>query len=115
MSLCIANDLTPPILTGETRTIGFDFGPILNSGVTISSIGSITCTVHYGTDADAGARLIGSPSIVSSQSTGAASAGVAQDIGTMLDGVTYTLTCYVNTSDGQVLGIETHIAAVAPS
>jgi hypothetical protein len=115
MGLCIANDLTPPILTGETRTIGFDFGPILNSGVTIGSIASVTCTVHYGTDASPSSRLIGAPSIVASEATSAASAGVAQNIGTMQNGVTYTLTCYVDTSDGQVLGIETHISCVAPS
>jgi hypothetical protein len=115
MGLCIANDLTPPILTGETRTIGFDFGPIINAGVTISSVQSVTCTVHYGTDASASSRLIGSASIVASEATGAASAGIAQNIGTMQAGVTYTLTCYVNTSDGQVPGIETHIGSIAPS
>jgi|SRR5581483_3708544 len=117
MSLCIANDLDPPILTGETRTIGFDFGPILNSGVAIQSNPqpSISCAVHYGADAAASSRLIGNPSIVASKATGAASAAIAQNIGTMLDGVTYVLTCYVNTSDGQVLGIETHIACEAPA
>lgn len=113
--LYIANDLSPPILTGETRTAGFDFGTILNAGVIISSVASVSCSVHTGTDASVASRLQGGSSIISSASTGAASSAVAQNIGTMLDGVTYTLVCYVNTSDSQVLGIVTHISCEAPS
>ncbi len=108
-----AADLTPPIdATVEVETIAFDFGPALNSGVTISSVASLTCTVHTGIDATPSSRLIGTSAIIASKATGAANAAVAQNIGNMLAGVTYLLQCVANTSDGQKLSLWTRIACV---
>jgi hypothetical protein len=107
-------DLFPPIdATVEQETIGFDFGPALKAGVTITSVATITCAVHSGTDATPSARLVGGSSIVASQATGAPSAAVAQNIGNMLAGVTYVLQCVVNTSDGQKLSLWSRLPCVA--
>ena len=47
--MAIANDLYPPIDAAvELETIGFDFGPALNAGVTVTAILSVTCAVHPG-------------------------------------------------------------------
>jgi hypothetical protein len=116
--MAIANDLYPPIDAAvELETIGFDFGPALNAGVTITAILSVTCAVHpgsIGSDPAPASRLVGTASIVASKATGAANAAVAAQIGAMVGGVVYTLQCVVQTSDGQKLSCVTHIACQAP-
>src|SRR5579872_6288072 len=94
------NDLTPPIdTTVEYEPIGFDFGPILDAGVTIVSIISVTCQVVSGTDPSPASRLTGPATIIASKATGAANAAVSQPIGNMLAWVRYRLQCVVQTSD----------------
>lgn len=110
------NDLTPPIdTTVELLTIGFDFGPVLGVGETIASIASLTCSVYSGTDASPSSRLIGGSSIVASKATGAASSGIAQQVGSMLAGVTYLLQCVVLTTGGNRPSLWTHLSCVQPT
>jgi hypothetical protein len=113
-SMAQAKDLMPPIDAGEEETVGFDFGPILSSGVTITGTPTVTCAAYRGSDAAASSRFVGSAEIVASSKTGAPSAQVNQLVGTMVGGVTYRLQCVVDTSDGQTLSLWAHLACIAP-
>jgi hypothetical protein len=109
------NDFTP-IDTNEDVNLFFDFAPWLNTGVTILSISSVTCAVYSGTDGSPSSRLVGSASIVSSPSTGAASAAVQQKVGnTPIAGVTYRLDATVVTSDSQTLNLWAHQLCSSPN
>lgn len=109
------NDLSPPIAASvEKDTVTFDFGPRLAASVTITSVVSVTCSVHAGVDPTPSARLIGTPQIGASPQTGAASQAVLQQVGTMVGGATYLLQCVVQTSDGNQPSIETHLPCVTP-
>lgn len=110
------NDLMPPIDSSvELLTIAFDFGLVLGVGETIASITSLTCAAYIGTDASPSSRLIGSPSIIASAKTKAASSAVAQQVGSMLAGVTYRLQCVVLTTAVNELSLWTHFACVQPN
>lgn len=112
-------DLTPPIdATLEFETIGFDFGLAMAATATITSVQSLTCTVHgggTGTDATPSSRLIGGSTIVPSKATGLASQAVAQQFGNAVAGVKYLLQCVANTSDGQKLSLWARIDCVLPT
>jgi hypothetical protein len=104
-----AKDFTPPIdATVEYETVSFDFGPAFASGVSISEINSVTCSVSalsQNPDADASSRLSGSPSLAASTTTGVAGGQVNQLVGGMVGGVLYLLRAVVETTDGQTLSL----------
>ena len=101
------NDFSPLDPT-EVITGTLDFGPWLGVGVVLTSVVALTCTVISGTDGVPSSRLVGSSSIVSSPTNGAASAAVRQQWGNMLAGVIYIITVTVSTSDGQTLTLYAH-------
>jgi hypothetical protein len=113
------NQLEPAIdSTVEEETVTFDYGLILATGVTITSVVSVTCNVaagSEGSDPSPASRLINGAQIAASPSTEASLAAVNQLVGDMLGGVTYLLQCVVNTSDGQKLSLWTHLPCVTPA
>lgn len=110
-----ARDFNPPIDADvESQYVLFDFGQILATGVTIVGA-TLTCIVSRGTDSDASTRLIDNPILVSSPSTGAATAAVAQKVGNMVADTVYVIQCVVTTSDDQSLSLWSRLACVAPS
>lgn len=108
--------LTPPIdATLEIETICFDYGLLLQEGApTIVSVGSMICSVIYGTDASASARLIGASAISASRETGASAAAVLQQVGNMVAGVIYLIQCVAVVSDGQHLSLTARLRCVQP-
>ena len=112
--MAATDDLQPPIDPGEIETVSFDFGPALATGETVRTIVSSSCAVLIGTDSSASERILGSPQIVASPSTGLASGGVAMRIGTMIADTVYRLQVFVTTSAGQTLTLYTHIQCAAP-
>lgn len=99
--------------TVEEETVTFDFGLALNGNVSIS-VDEILCIAIVGTDASAGSRLIGDPTVVASPTTGGFNQAVLQLVGTMLAGVTYQLQCVVTTSDGQTLSLRVNWTCATP-
>ncbi len=120
-TMAATRDLSPAIdAVSEYLTITFDFGPMLASAVSISSIVSVTSAVYAGAanagiDAAPGSRLIGSPALAPSPATGLANQAVLQQVGSMVGGVTYTLQCVILTSDGSKPSLWTHLPCVTPS
>src|SRR5271168_3924127 len=110
------NDLSPPIDSSvELLTMGWDFGYVLAAGETIISIVEVTCSVGQfssGADPNLASRMIGEPAIVTSPKTGIAAAAVAQQVGSMLAGVTYRLQCVVLTTQGNQPSLWTHFLCV---
>jgi hypothetical protein len=116
LTMSQARDLSPPMDAAiEQEIVGFDFGPALAAGVTITGVADLACAVYQGADDSPASRLLGAPQIVASSATGAASAQVNQLFGTMVAGTTYRLQCLVTTSDGQTLSLWTHVASSAPN
>lgn len=110
------NDLAPPQdAVVELEGIGFDFGPALATGETITSVTSLTCMVWRGFDQSPSSRLSGPAFIVSSTKTGAPSAQVNQNFGGALGGTTYRLQCVVVTNAGESLSLWTHFGGVTPT
>lgn len=87
---------------GEQPNNTFDFGPWLPAGVTIASVTSVTITAYSGIDPCV--SKVGSNSIVSSPSTGAASAAVLQQFKGLAVGIA-SLAALIVTSDGQTLNL----------
>lgn len=103
--------LEPPIdAVFEVETIGFDFGMILAPGETITAVLQMLCAVLSGIDASPASRLIGTPQVAASNTTGAPRAEVLQKFGTAVAGCSYSLQCVVSTTDGQSLSLITSIA-----
>ena len=94
----------PPKLSGETRTITFDFTSDLAAGETISTE-TVTASVYSGVDA--------SPSAVISGSASASGVVVSQKVTGGVVGVTYKLLCSITTSAAQTLD-KVGLMAVAP-
>jgi hypothetical protein len=112
-----ANDLTPAIdAVTEVKTAAFDFGAVLNPGVSITSVLQMTCSVLEGNqDSTPAARLIGAFAIGQSPYSDAPAQAVYQKVGQMVDGTVYRLLCQVQTSDGQQPQAWTHITCKAPN
>lgn len=105
-----ANDLPTAIDdTVEEVTVTFDFGTFLQSGITITSITSVACSVYQGADPSAASRVVGAPQIGASPSTGQNSQAVLVLVGTMIGGTIYTLQCQVMTSDNQAPSVTTRV------
>jgi hypothetical protein len=105
-----------PLDPNEVVTNTFDLAPWLPTGVTISSISSVSCAVYQGVDAGAASRIVGSPSVVASPSTSAAASAVLFKVGNNpIAGVTYRLQATIVTSDGQTLNPWAHQACQAPN
>lgn len=99
----------PSIDTVEVVNNSFDFATLLPAGITIARVLSMTGSVYSGADSSAPSRLVGSPYIIASPSTGAASSAVLQQIGNSpVGGVTYMWDALVLTSDNQQLNIFAH-------
>jgi hypothetical protein len=108
--------LTPPIKPVEKEFVTFDFASVLGAGVTISSA-TVTCEVAEASEVDdeqAAARILSDPTLAASPRTLAANTAAYVLVGTMLDGVLYLLECVANASDGQILGVSTHLFCRAP-
>jgi hypothetical protein len=110
MSRCL--DLNP-IEPSETLSVYFDYSNVLATGETITSA-AMTCTVESGTDATPSARLISSPTVVTSPKSGTATAAVKQSVGTCVNGVVYMLRCLATTSGGQVLSAWSRLPCASP-
>ena len=95
----------PNKLSGETKTVTFDFSSLLASGETISTK-VVAATVYSGTDA--------SPSSLISGSATASGAVVSQKVTAGTVGVIYELTCTITTSASQTL-LLVGLMAVTPS
>lgn len=109
------NDLCPSIdAVLEEEPIGFDFGPMLAQGVTLLSIEELIVTVEFGVDADPASRVLSTPQIVPSPTTGHASQAVAVMFGTAIGGVTYRLQCVCVASDDSHPSVWGDFPCVAP-
>jgi hypothetical protein len=106
-SMSQAFDLSPPIdADGEEETVGFDFGPALATGVTLTGTPTITCFVSdisQVPDPNAMTRILSVPTLVASKRTGAPNAQWNILFGDVVAGVVYVLQCLAPTSDGQKL------------
>jgi hypothetical protein len=115
------NDLQPPIDAGiENVTVTFDFGLILNAGVSITGVVSLTCSVFQSTsdtvtDPTPQARILGASQIQTSPNSRQPNQAVLQLVGTMIGGVYYRLQCVVTTSDGQQLSLWNHVLCQTPN
>lgn len=112
------NDLTPPIDSSvELLTLAFDFGLVFGAGETILSVVSLTCSNYIGVDPSPSSRLIGSPVIIASPKTGVMNGAVAQQVGSMIAGVTYRLQCVISTTatPSNILSLWAHFACVQPT
>lgn len=105
-----------PLDENEVVVLTFDYAPQLVGSDTISS--AVMSMVVVGVDgvlADAApaSRLVGSPSVISSPSTGQANAAVSQKIGNNLaGGNTYQIQCLATTAAGYKLDIRTNLPIV---
>ncbi len=97
----------------ETVTLTFDFGPMLNTGVTISAP-QATCTVISGADSSPASRLLGSPQLTASPSDNGANRAVMQQVSTMQGAVRYLIAMLVSTSDSQTLELYAYAPCVTP-
>lgn len=106
----------PAIDAGETASVSFDFGPVLDPTVSIINIDHIVCAVTLGgPDPSPQSRIIGNGALVASDATGVASCQVVQLIGgNMIAGTTYLIQVFVNTTDGALIDIGAHINCVMP-
>lgn len=113
-----ANDLTPSIdAVLEQENIGFDYGPVLDTGVTILAILNLIVEVEQnsvGQDPTPMARLLSLPQVIASRATGALQQGVAVLFGTAVAETTYVIQCVVQTSDGQRLSLWTRFLCDEP-
>lgn len=110
-----AHDLEPAIDVGEEETVGFDFGPVVNSNYntltgTNSGVSILTATVSAQVsqaslvpDPNPGAMVLSDPIIVASNENGAPNAQVNVLLGgpQLQAGAKYVVICTVTTSDGQ--------------
>ena len=107
--------LDPPIdAVVEEENVGFDFGQVLDPAVAIVAIAAMNIYVIEGADPTPGMRILGSPLIVASPTTGVTMQCVIQRFGQMLDGVVYGLQCLVTTTDGQTLACDAQLRSRAP-
>jgi len=107
--------LEPPIDADvEEENVGFDFGQILDPTASITAVQSMNIYVVEGIDPTPAMRVLGSPLIVASPTTGVPTQCVIQRFGQMLDDVVYGLQCLVNTSDGQTLACDAQLRSRAP-
>ncbi|MGH7068278.1 MAG: hypothetical protein ACREEU_10900 [Acetobacteraceae bacterium] len=89
----------------QTAVVTADFGPMLESGVTITAVALVSMTVwpnssHPAQDPEAASRIIGPPEVVASPKTGVANAAIAQKIGNLLENVRYAIRIAGTASDG---------------
>jgi hypothetical protein len=97
--------LTPLTAIVETRVFTFDFGSMwakTNPSLTVSDIVSVTCKIAPSSQTNDPApmsRLIGPAVVTSSPTTGLDNQAVAQQIGNLIPGVKYYITCVVQASD----------------
>ena len=94
----------PPIADAENEYLTFDFSGILN-GATISSVHLVNCSLIWGRDESPESRVIGNAVVVGNS--------VKQLFGTMIGGSRYLIQCYVETSDGQQLAVQSRVNCVA--
>ena len=92
-----------PKLSGETRTLTFDFISSLAAGETLSTQ-SVTASVYSGVDATPAAIISGSASASGTKVTQKITAGTV--------GVIYKLLCTVTTSAGQTLQLAGFLAII---
>jgi len=110
---CLA--ILTTIAPDEIETICFDFGLLIQDGAPTIVSASLTCSVIYGADATPTDRLIGTPIVSASRETGAASASVLHQVGTMIASVTYLLRCSATISDGQKLDVTARLTCAQPA
>lgn len=98
--------------TVEVAGATLDFGSKLAPGVSITSVLATSCAQYEfspGTDSGASGRIVGTPTIVPSPSTGQPNQAVIIPIGTMVGGCIYLLQASVQCSDGSKPNGSTHI------
>lgn len=93
----------------ETVTLTWDLAPWLGSGVTLQAPVTTACALRSGTDPSPASRLLATPQIVASPSSGKASQAVQQQVSGMQTNARYFLTCTAATSDSQALTLWSHI------
>lgn len=104
------NALEPPMdATYEVEVIAFDFGMVLKPGETILSVSQMLCGISSGIDPAPSSRLIGSPQIGASPTTGALASAVLQKVGNVLADCCYALQCVAHTSDDQELSLQAQL------
>ena len=112
--MSLTNILTPPIDPNvEFENVAFDYGKILAPGVTLTGTPVVTCIAVKGPDVGGPSRLVGSPMIAPSPSSGAPGGAVIQLVGGMIAGTTYQLQCVAPTTDAQILSLYTYLTCQA--
>lgn len=111
VSLSVAASRTKVKSSGESILFGFDFGPLLRSGETISSVTSVTCTAASGTGTATSDLTIGTGTVNDATfendegGTVAISEGVKARISGGVNGGDYTIRCRVATSQSDTRDI----------
>lgn len=107
-------DLQPPIIAGAEREyVTFDFGKILNDGVSITSIVAVNCFTDEGPDTTPMSRILNTPSVIPSLATGVPAGAVIALFGSMVAANTYVIECVVTVADGQELALEARWSCVS--
>jgi len=75
---------------------------------------AINIYVVEGADSAPATRVLGSPLVIPSPTTGGDLQCVVQKFGNMVDDVVYGLQCLVTTSDGQTLACDAQLRSRAP-
>lgn len=99
----------------ETVTNTWNFAPLLGTGVALTTPVTTTCALRSGVDSNPSSRLLSTPSIVSSPTTGAAAQAIRQQVSGLQPGACYILSATAATSDGQTLTVWAYQRGKTPS
>lgn len=116
------NDLPPIDASIQQKTIGFDAGWFLTSGVIFTGTPTVDCSVIEVDDGatednDPASRLLGSPQIGMCPppfGSNVPNASILQRLGTVVAGNRYLLVAYCATTDGDILPLWTQVWAIQP-
>lgn len=105
-------DLQPPIVAvTEQEYVTFDFGQILGSSYITSMV--VNCLTDAGPDAVPMTRILNTPSLLPSPTTGVLSGAIIALFGNMVATNLYMLECIAQTADGQELVLEARWSCVS--
>jgi len=104
-----------PSTPGEQENNTFEFAPAFAPGVAVIITGaSVKCSVVQDSDPNPQSRVLDSPTIIASPSTGAAAQAVTVLIGNCLAGVVYQLWCQIASTHRQILIVRWNLPCSQP-